>query len=159
MIRKFKTADIEPVMQIWLNGNIDAHPFVSKDYWVSNYDMVQELISQAEVFVYEIDEEIQGFIGIMDGFIAGLFVDSKYRSTGIGKQLLEHVKKRYKSLSLGVYQQNKRAVDFYFRENFYVSEEGVDEETGNAEYIMTWEDVLARKSQSSYNKINLHDRR
>ena len=30
MIREFQTADTEQVMQIWLNGNEDAHPFISK---------------------------------------------------------------------------------------------------------------------------------
>lgn len=33
MIREFQTADTEQVMQIWLNGNEDAHPFISKKYW------------------------------------------------------------------------------------------------------------------------------
>lgn len=32
MIREFQTADTEQVMQIWLNGNEDAHPFISKKY-------------------------------------------------------------------------------------------------------------------------------
>lgn len=30
MIREFQTADTEQVMQIWLNGNENAHPFISK---------------------------------------------------------------------------------------------------------------------------------
>ena len=30
MIQEFQTADTEQVMQIWLNGNEDAHPFISK---------------------------------------------------------------------------------------------------------------------------------
>lgn len=134
MIRKLEKTDMEQVMQIWLSGNVEAHPFVAKDYWVSNYDMVQEQLFQAEVYVLEEDGEMKGFIGIEDDYLAGIFVDKKYRSTGIGKQLLKHVKERYKVLSLSVYQQNKRAVDFYLREGFFVREEGVDEETGNAEY-------------------------
>ena len=55
MIREFQTADTEQVMQIWLNGNEDAHPFISKKYWCSNFSMVQEQLLQAEVFVYEKD--------------------------------------------------------------------------------------------------------
>ena len=34
MIREFQTADTEQVMQIWLNGNEDAHPFISKNIGV-----------------------------------------------------------------------------------------------------------------------------
>ena len=53
MIRKLQKADTDQVMQIWLNGNVEAHPFVPKDYWVSNYEMVREQLLEADVFVYE----------------------------------------------------------------------------------------------------------
>ncbi len=139
MIRKMEKTDIQQVMQIWLNGNVEAHPFVPKDYWVSNYEMVREQLSEADVLVYEADKEVQGFIGLVDSYIAGIFVDKKYRSMGVGKQLLEYVKKQYSSLSLSVYQKNKRAVAFYLREGFTASTEGMDEETGNEEYTMFWE--------------------
>lgn len=65
MIRKFQKEDTGQVMRIWLNGNKDAHPFIPKEYWEANYSMVEEQILQAEVFVYEADGEIQGFIGIV----------------------------------------------------------------------------------------------
>jgi len=32
MIRKYVDGDIDAVMQIWLNTNIQAHNFISKDY-------------------------------------------------------------------------------------------------------------------------------
>lgn len=35
-----------------------------------NYDMVRKLIPEAEVFVAEENEEIQGFIGLTDTYIA-----------------------------------------------------------------------------------------
>lgn len=53
MIRKFQSADTEQVMKIWLHGNEYAHPFIPKDYWKSNYSMVQEQLLQAEVYVYQ----------------------------------------------------------------------------------------------------------
>lgn len=89
MIREFQTADTEQVMQIWLNGNEDAHPFISKKYWCSNFSMVQEQLLQAEVFVYEKDGIIRGFIGITDGYIAGIFVDRKCRSFSFHKHRLD----------------------------------------------------------------------
>jgi putative acetyltransferase len=95
MIREFQTSDTEQVMQIWLNGNEDAHPFIFREYWRSNFSMVQEQLLQAEVFVYEKDGKIRGFIGITDGYIAGIFVDRNCRSCGIGKQLLEYVKQTH----------------------------------------------------------------
>ena len=126
------------VMQIWLNGNMEAHPFVAQEYWQSNYDMVQEQLLQAEVFVLEADGVVQGFIGLVEGYIAGIFVAGQYRSMGVGRQLLDYAKQRYNRLMLSVYQQNERAIAFYRREGFAVSAEGMDEETGSAEYTMTW---------------------
>lgn len=138
MIRTFQNTDIQQVMDIWLNSNLDAHPFIPKEYWTSNYDMVTGQIAQAEVYVAETDGAIQGFIGLADTYIAGIFVDQTYRSMGIGTQLLEYAKARKDTLSLSVYQQNKRAVDFYLREGFSVNSESLDEETGAIEYTMCW---------------------
>lgn len=139
MIRKFQKADIPQVMNLWLNGNKDAHPFISARYWESNYEMVQEQILQAEVYVCEIQGKIRGFIGIADHFIAGIFVAADYRSHGTGKQLLDYVKQKHSSLSLQVYEKNDRAAAFYLREGFHVSSSGYDESTGETEYIMDWE--------------------
>lgn len=138
MIRIFQKTDIERVMHIWLESNIKAHSFVPKEYWMSNYDMVKEQILQAEIYVYETEGNIKGFVGIMDHYIAGIFVDEKYRSVGIGSCLLEYSKSICTDLTLSVYQQNKRAVDFYLREGFAIISEGMDEETGEKEYTMAW---------------------
>lgn len=138
MIRKFEKSDIEQIMPIWLNGNIEGHPFVAKEYWISNYQMVQEQLVQAEVYVAEEDGEIQGFVGVVEGYIAGIFVERTYRSKGIGKQLLDYVKELYDSLALGVYQKNDRAVKFYLREGFSVISESLDEDTGEVDFTMEW---------------------
>ena len=50
MIRKFEPRDIEPVMQIWLRGNLQAHSFVSAAYWKQNVPLVREQLLQAEGF-------------------------------------------------------------------------------------------------------------
>lgn len=74
-----------------------------------------------------------------DNYIAGIFVDEKCRSMGIGAQLVTYVKQRYDSLSLKVYQKNVQAVMFYQREGFSIRSEGMDEDTGEREYTMSWE--------------------
>ena len=138
MIRKFETKDTERVMQIWLETNIETHDFVPSDYWLSQYQSVQEQILQADIYVYEQDEEIQGFVGMVDNYLAGIFVDKKYRSMGIGKDLLECVKKNYPAFLLNVYQKNRRAVDFYLREGLSIMSKGIDENTAEMDYTMEW---------------------
>lgn len=138
MIREFQTSDTEQVMQLWLAGNEDAHPFISKEYWRSHFAEVQEALLQAEVVVYETDGKIQGFIGMVSDYIAGIFVDKSCRSCGIGRQLLLYEKQKQDTLSLGVYQKNTRAAAFYLREGFSIQSEAVDEDTGESEYTMIW---------------------
>lgn len=138
MIRKFEMKDTKRVMQIWLEANLEAHDFVSGDYWCSQYQTVQEQLSAADIYVYEQDNEIQGFLGMMDNYLAGIFVDKKYRSMGIGKGLLDYVKKIYPAFSLNVYQKNQRAVDFYLRENLTIVSTGADEDTAEADYTVVW---------------------
>ena len=81
---------------------------------------------------------IRGFIGITDGYIAGIFVDRPFRSHGIGKQLLDFTKQLHPSLSLSVYQKNQKAVSFYLREGFSVFSQSLDEDTNEREYTMIW---------------------
>lgn len=64
MIRRLQKADITKVVDIWLDTNIKAHNFISAQYWESNYELVKEMLLQAEVYVYESNGEIQGFIGL-----------------------------------------------------------------------------------------------
>ena len=138
MIRKFEAKDTGHVMQIWLESNIGTHSFIPKNYWVSQYPSVQKQLLQADIFVYEQDSVIRGFVGIQKDYLAGIFVDENYRSMGIGKALLDYVKKIYPVFTLDVYRKNQRAVDFYIREGLSVVSEGVDENTAEAEYTMRW---------------------
>ena len=139
MIRKLQKVDINRVADIWLKTNLKAHFFIPEQYWISNYEFVKEMLPQAEVYVYEDDKMIQGFIGINDEYIEGIFVSDEMQSRGIGKMLLDYIKDKKDRLQLKVYQKNVRAVSFYQREGFIIQSEGMDEFTGEKEYMMNWE--------------------
>ena len=126
MIRELQKADINKVTDIWLDTNVTAHSFISSQYWQNNFELVKELLLQATVYVYEKNQEIQGFIGLNDEFIEGIFVSNEMRSYGIGKALLNYVK------------NNIRAIAFYQREGFKIQNSGFDEATKEKEYVMAW---------------------
>ena len=43
-----------------------------------------------------------------------------------------------------MYQKNKRAIHFYQREGFVIQCEGLDEATGEKDYMMTWKEEKNR---------------
>ena len=147
MIRSMNKADLDTVIKIWFTANISAHAFIPAEYWKKHYASVKEMISQAEVYVWENEEGIQGFVGLSGDYIAGIFVCEETRSRGIGKELLDFVKESRRNLTLHVYAKNKRAVRFYKRENFTVLSEQTDKATGEKEYSMTWQTEKIRKIQ------------
>ena len=138
MIRKLQNADIDRVTDIWLDANLRAHSFISPQYWKGNFETVKKMLPQAEVYVYENDREIWGFIGLNGEYIEGIFVSGEMQSRGIGKRLLDFVKTKKTELHLNVYQKNMRAIRFYQREGFKILREGMDEATGEKDYEMTW---------------------
>lgn len=68
--------------------------FYSGSIWKDNIDLVKEMLPQAEVYVYENDCLIEGFIGLNDEYIEGIFVRDEMQSQGIGKLLLNFVKEK-----------------------------------------------------------------
>lgn len=140
MIRKFETQDLDAVMQIWMDGNLDAHAFIPASFWTEHFEMVRDLLLQAELYVHENEapRQIDGFIGLTENHIEGIFVAKAARSKGVGKALLEYAKSRKPSLTLSVYQKNQRALAFYRRKQFVVQSEGIDEDTNEAELQMLW---------------------
>ena len=139
MIKKLDLSNLDNIMKIWIEENINAHSFISEDYWKENYDFVRNALPESTVFVYEDKGKIKGFIGLMESsYIAGLFVSSKYHSQGIGGNLLERCKQDYSDLKLDVYAKNLKAVNFYKKHGFKVEQEKENEETGEIEYSMIW---------------------
>lgn len=139
MIRKLQKVDINRVADIWLKTNLKVHFFIPEQYWISNYEFVKEMLPQAEVYVYEDDKMIQGFIGVSDEYIEGIFVSDEMQSCGIGKMLLDYIKDKKDKLQLKVYQKNVREMSFYQREGFTIQSEEMDEFTREKEYVMNWE--------------------
>lgn len=138
MVRNFKNADIDKIMEIWLNSNIEAHNFIDKSYWKKNFEMVKNALPQAEIYIYEENNNIMGFVGLVENYIAGIFVEKNFRGKGTGKKLLDYAKSIKNNLTLNVYEKNIDAVKFYKREGFTVEKFGIDKSTDEKEFMMSW---------------------
>ena len=140
MIRELESKDIEQVMEIWKESTIKAHNFISEDYWIESYKIVKDdYLPISKTFVYVEEKDIKGFISILNGdFIGAIFVDINSQGTGIGTALIDFVKSKYDKLSLAVYKNNKKSVEFYKKSKFILEKEEINEETNEVELIMTW---------------------
>ena len=138
MIRKFKKEDIDEVMEIWKNENIRTHNFISKEYWKNNYEYVKDILPNADIYVYIMNENIVGFIGVDNDHIEGIFVDINNQHNGIGTSLLNKIKEEKEKLNLSVYKKNINAIKFYKKNGFIITGESIDKNTDEIEYTMTW---------------------
>lgn len=132
MVRKLRNADVNKVADIWLDTNMKAHYFIPTQYWKSNFELVKELLLQATVYIYEDNQEIQGFIGLNDEYIEGIFVSDEMQSQGIGKILLNYAKDKRNKLLLNVYQKTRRQSLFIKEKDLRFS-------------IVAWMNLLGKK--------------
>jgi ribosomal protein S18 acetylase RimI-like enzyme len=130
---------LDQIMAIWLTGNLDAHPFVSADYWQEAQPEVATQIREATIYVVRDDDEtIVGFAGMVDRYLAGLFVKQGYRDQGVGSMLLFALKSDYKLIKLNVYEKNEQAVKFYHKHGFEVKNRQIDDETDQVDLMMKY---------------------
>ena len=138
MIRKFEKNDINAVMEIWVNENIRTHNFIAKEYWKDNYEYVKDILPKADIYVYILDEQVVGFVGVNNNYVEGIFVDINNQHSGIGTSLLDRIKENKDNLTLNVYKKNANAIKFYEKNNFIITSENIDKDTNEIEYTMNW---------------------
>ncbi|WP_407371887.1 GNAT family N-acetyltransferase [Carnobacterium sp.] len=138
-IEKVSNEELDTLIELWLNVNIEAHDYINKDYWISNKEFVKSELPKATILAYYKEKEIVGFLGFMDNYIAGIFIQKGFRGCGIGKKLLDIAKEKSEQLTLTVYKKNRNAIGFYSAQKFKKVKEVVDTNTSEIEYIMVWQ--------------------
>ena len=141
-VRKAGKEDIPRLMEIWLSANLDAHPYIPEQYWKGHYAEVRDyFLPRSELYcaVEKEDGTIIGFIGLVKDYIAGLFVDRKFRGQKAGTKLISHCQARYPVLELDVFAKNVRAIHFYEKMGFSITEQRKSPDTGEEECRMRWE--------------------
>lgn len=109
-----------------LRGSFDARAFIPLAE-----DSEGEYIKLCEMFVAQCGQEIVGFAGVDDPYVAWLYVDPEYYRRGIGRALLrhclDHVSKDAWTLACG---NNTAALDLYLSEGFEVESRFTGENAG-----------------------------
>lgn len=118
-IRDYRTADQDRVLDIWLEASRAGHAFLGEATLLEQQHKVRDVyLPAASNRVAEVNGRVEGFIGLLDNFIGGLFVDPKAHGSGIGRALVEDAAARAGDLTVTVYADNEKAVAFYRRCGF-----------------------------------------
>ena len=131
MIRKYNTADLEEVIAVWLSSSIEAHPFIDEKTWkLHTADLRNQYLPNADSWVWEEGGKIVGFISLIGDYVGGLFVLPEWQGKGIGTRFIRLAKSERGRLTVGVYDKNEKAKEFYLRCGFIYESEEVQQETG-----------------------------
>ena len=140
MIRNWDANETGPLLELWLESTIHAHPFIAESYWHDSLAIVRDVyLPSAQTWVWEQDGVLKGSISVMESrFIGALFVAPDAARQGVGSALIGEVKKHYGWLTLEVYQKNVQAVNFYHAQGFRIEDCAWQDETQHPTWIMHW---------------------
>ena len=92
MIKKFKDADIDDVMNIWKKAYMDGKNKISNEDFAKMYTDVRDILmdNSSDTILYTEDNEIEGFV-VIDNCekIIAIYVNDKIRREGIGSKLID----------------------------------------------------------------------
>ena len=144
MIRQARPEDTDAILDVWLLASLQAHDFVPAAYWWQQQEQMRaRYLPLAEVWVYEREGNIQGFVALADNYLAALFVRPDCQQRGIGRALMATAKRRRRQLLLKVYCENDIAVNFYRQHGFAVTDESTDPGTGQPQLCMGFNSRLS----------------
>jgi len=131
LVRSCRPEDEDRLMEIWLKASRVGHAFLTEDDLERQSLIVRETyLPMAQNWVATRKGRILGFIGLLDNFIGGLFVDPAAHGTGLGKALIDHASAIKRTLDVEVYAANERAIGFYRRCGFVETERKPQDDEG-----------------------------
>lgn len=123
MIRPYHEKDFEIIVKFWFEATQIATPELSKrmnyEFQGAREYFKNFVVPANQMWVYELNQQPVGFIGLQNDFIDRLYVNPQFHRQGIGKALLEFSKTLSPNhLWLYTHQANFHARSFYEKNNF-----------------------------------------
>ncbi|WP_417615699.1 N-acetyltransferase [Oceanisphaera sp.] len=139
MIRQATACDADAILNVWLLASLQAHDFIPAAFWWQQQEAMRaRYLPAAQIWVCERQGEVQGFVALVEDYIAALFVRPDCQQSGIGRALLDTAKQQRNKLTLKVYCKNDIAVNFYCDQGFSIIAEGTDAATSQPELYMEY---------------------
>jgi ribosomal protein S18 acetylase RimI-like enzyme len=142
-IRKAKTNDLSRIAEIYIfNNRMNYFPIFKDEKFsfdelqvvslIDSYFKKEKILNNIYVFDSGI---IKGFIQMNTTEICKLYVDTFFQSQGIGDKLITYAIKELHANHLWALEKNIRAISFYQKHGFHLTNEKIFEE-GTTEYLV-----------------------
>jgi len=133
VIRPFTSGDIEELLDVWYRASLIAHRFLTEELFEDERaEIIERWLPSAETNVYEADGGVVGFIALIGNEVGAIFVDPDHQGRGIGRALMDHVRRSRPFLELDVCEANGIGRRFYDAYGFQVVDRYVDDGTGQS---------------------------
>ena len=118
MIRKIKVTDYPRLMEIWESAVLSTHDFLKEEDFIYYKGQLPVYFQYVNLFGFEQEGTLIGFMGIAEGNLEMLFIDNNYRGTGVGKKLITYAIDNLQVTKVDVNEQNipdaiRRVIGFY----------------------------------------------
>ena len=141
IIRKAKLDDLARIAEIEVfNYRLNFYPIFKDDAFYFGEMQVLNVTqtnksNMDQLWIYDDNGIVKGFLWVDDKQIKKLFVEPVLQSQGIGAKLLEHAVSELGATYLWALEKNTRAIAFYKRHGFLVTDEKMFEED-TTEYLV-----------------------
>ena len=130
-IRQAEPRDISRLAEIEVfNNRLNFYPIFKDDFYSfsilsvpslsENYLKNENLVQNS--YVYD-DGVVKGFVRIIDSEVVKRYVEPSFQGQSIGEKLLNYAVERHKVTFLWALEKNVRAIRFYERHGFHVTDE------------------------------------
>lgn len=139
MIRKYEDEDIEAVVSSWRLSSELAHPFLTTAFLDQEDDNVRNVyLAFAETWVTEVNDQVVGFIALVENEIGGLFLDPTFHRQGLGKAMVDLAVAEKGALTVEVFKANTLGRRFYDGYGFKANEEFLHQASGQPTIRMSY---------------------
>ncbi|MBL4785939.1 MAG: GNAT family N-acetyltransferase [Cohaesibacteraceae bacterium] len=128
MIRNYQPTDIDCVVSVWRKASELAHPFLTREFLDTEADAVRNIYPQyAEIRVTLVDNQVVGFIAMLEDEIGGLFLDPQYHGIGLGRAMIKDAVSQRATINVEVFEKNAIGRRFYEKCGFIFEKEAFHE--------------------------------
>lgn len=114
------------MIEIWTSAVEHTHDFLKREDFEYYQEQLPFYFEQVNLWGYEQEGLLVGFIGVAEESLEMLFIHNDYRGKGVGKILTRYGMDSLKVSKVDVNEQNAQAVGFYTHLGFGA--------TGRSEY-------------------------